>query len=231
MNGAIPNTTFQVTILFYFADPTCTTAPGAIPTATLTTNGSGNGNARFTFPAGPPSTLPTSGIRWTFSTPAGVAYTTTCAPLVLDSTGRRAAFRREAALPACYDSCVTPLVASMSTLVGPVPEMDDTGTVAGQAVLPWLQDLDGFRGMMILTDEAQDKARVLTFWESHDAAERSLTTRHTFRTAWPRPSAWRSSRPRATSSRPSSSSTAPRSAGRAGPEPMRVRCYTPRAAA
>ena len=84
LNGAIPNTTFQVTILFYFADPTCTTAPGAIPTATLTTNGSGNGNARFTFPAGPPSTLPTSGIRWEFSTPAGVAYTTTCAPLVID---------------------------------------------------------------------------------------------------------------------------------------------------
>jgi hypothetical protein len=84
LNGAIPNTTFQVTILFYFADPTCTTAPGAIPTATLTTNGSGNGNARFTFPAGPPSTLPTSGIRWEFSTPAGVAYATDCAPLDLD---------------------------------------------------------------------------------------------------------------------------------------------------
>ena len=61
---------------------------------------------------------------------------------------------------------MTQLVASMSTLVGPVPEMDDTGTVAGQAVLPWLEDLDGFRGMMILTDEAQEKARVLTFWES-----------------------------------------------------------------
>ena len=76
---------------------------------------------------------------------------------------------------------MTQLVASMSTLVGPVPEMDDNGTVAGQAVLPWLQELDGFRGMMILTDEAQDKARVLTFWESPDAAERSLTTRHALR--------------------------------------------------
>jgi len=76
---------------------------------------------------------------------------------------------------------MTQLVASMSTLVGPVPEMDDTGTVAGQAVLPWLQELDGFRGMMILTDESQEKARVLTFWESRDHAERSLTTRHQLR--------------------------------------------------
>jgi heme-degrading monooxygenase HmoA len=73
------------------------------------------------------------------------------------------------------------LVASMSTLIGPVPEMDDTGTVAGEAVLPWLQEMDGFRGMMILTDESQEKARVLTFWESRDHAERSLTTRHQLR--------------------------------------------------
>lgn len=84
LNGALPNTTYQVTIQFYFADPTCTSAPGAIPTATLTTNGSGNGNAGAGFPAGPPSTLPTSGIRWEFSTPAGVAYATDCAPLELD---------------------------------------------------------------------------------------------------------------------------------------------------
>jgi len=84
LNGAIPNTTFQVSILFYVADPTCTSTPGTIPTSTLTTNASGNGNAHFNFPAGPPSTLPTSGIRWQFSTAAGVAYATDCAPLELD---------------------------------------------------------------------------------------------------------------------------------------------------
>jgi len=84
LNGALPNTTYQVTIQFYFGDPTCTSTPGAIPTATLTTNGAGNGNARAGFPAGPPSTLPTSGIRWELSTPAGVAYETDCAPLDID---------------------------------------------------------------------------------------------------------------------------------------------------
>jgi hypothetical protein len=84
LNGASPNTTYQVTILFYAVDPTCTSAPTPIPTATLTTNGAGNGTARFTFAAGPPSTLPTSGIRWQLSTAAGVAYETDCAPLDLD---------------------------------------------------------------------------------------------------------------------------------------------------
>ena len=76
---------------------------------------------------------------------------------------------------------MAPLVASMSTLDGPVPELDETGPVAGDAVLPWHQDLHGFGGMMILTDETQEKARVLTFWESRAAAERSLTTRHALR--------------------------------------------------
>jgi hypothetical protein len=84
LNGALPNTTYQVSILFYAGDPTCTSTPGVFPTATLTTNSAGNGTARFTFPAGPPSTLPTSGIRWQFSTSAGVAYETDCAPLDLD---------------------------------------------------------------------------------------------------------------------------------------------------
>jgi hypothetical protein len=55
LNGASPNTTYAVTINLYLGDPTCTTAPIAIPTATITTNGAGNGNGRFTFPAGPPS--------------------------------------------------------------------------------------------------------------------------------------------------------------------------------
>ena len=57
----------------------------------------------------------------------------------------------------------------MSTLVGPVPELDETGVVAGEAVLPWLRELEGFRGMMILTDETQEKARVVTFWGDRSA--------------------------------------------------------------
>ncbi|MFL5647197.1 MAG: hypothetical protein ACJ776_02265 [Chloroflexota bacterium] len=86
LNGASPNTTYAVTIHLYIGDPTCTTAPIAFPTATITTNGAGNGNGRFTFPAGPPSPLAgiTHGIMWELSTPAGVAYTTDCSPLTLD---------------------------------------------------------------------------------------------------------------------------------------------------
>src|SRR3712207_4297736 len=66
LSGARPNTTYQVQILLYLGSPTCSTAPLVFPTTTLTTNRVGNGNARFTFPAGPPSGLEgtTHGIRW-----------------------------------------------------------------------------------------------------------------------------------------------------------------------
>jgi hypothetical protein len=86
LNGASPGTTYQVSILFYALDPTCSTAPVTIPTTQLTTNGAGNGNARFTFPAGPPSPLAgrLNGIRWTIVGTDGTAYDTACAVLTLD---------------------------------------------------------------------------------------------------------------------------------------------------
>jgi hypothetical protein len=86
LNGASPNTTYQVAISLFLVDPTCSTAPIVLPTTQLTTNGAGNGNASFTFPAGPPSPLagPTHGILWKLTGPTGVAYETGCHPLVID---------------------------------------------------------------------------------------------------------------------------------------------------
>ena len=86
LSGARPDTTYAISILLYIADPTCSSAPLTIPTTQLTTNGSGNGNARFTFPAGPPTGLEgfVSGIVWVLTGPAGPAYETDCAPLTLD---------------------------------------------------------------------------------------------------------------------------------------------------
>ncbi|MGE5690500.1 MAG: hypothetical protein ACM33B_08080 [Pseudomonadota bacterium] len=86
LNGATPGTTYQVTILLYLGDPSCSSAPLMFPTATVETNGAGNGNADFTFPAGPPSGIEgiESGIRWQLSTASGVAYATHCAPLTID---------------------------------------------------------------------------------------------------------------------------------------------------
>jgi hypothetical protein len=87
LNGASPNTTYQVSIRLYLFDPTCSTLPVLIPTTTLTTNGAGNGKAGFTFLAGsipPPLVGSPHGIAWQLTTGSTVAYQTGCNVLTLD---------------------------------------------------------------------------------------------------------------------------------------------------
>jgi hypothetical protein len=86
LSGAAPNTIYQVTLLLFPFDPSCSAAPVAVPTAQLRTNGAGNGNANFFFR---PSDVPpeirnaTHGIRWTVAS-AGSAYETSCSAVTLD---------------------------------------------------------------------------------------------------------------------------------------------------
>jgi hypothetical protein len=86
LEGATPNTTYQVILLLYLFDPSCSTVPAAVPTAQLTTNGVGNGQADFVFR---PSDVPpeirnaTHGIRWTIIGPNS-SYETACSAVMLD---------------------------------------------------------------------------------------------------------------------------------------------------
>jgi len=87
LNGAEPGATYQVTIEIWPLDPSCSGAPAlTLPTSTLTTNAAGNGEASFTFPAGPPTGLEgtESGILWTVSLGGVVQYETGCNTLTLD---------------------------------------------------------------------------------------------------------------------------------------------------
>lgn len=49
LNGAAPNTTFQVVLMVFPGDPTCSTTPMSIPVATIQTNAAGNGVASHVF--------------------------------------------------------------------------------------------------------------------------------------------------------------------------------------
>jgi hypothetical protein len=86
LSGAVPSTTYQVTLLLYPFDPTCSAAPVPAPTTQVRTNRAGNGNADFVFA---PSDVPaeirnaTHGIRWTV-TSANSAYETACSAVTLD---------------------------------------------------------------------------------------------------------------------------------------------------
>jgi hypothetical protein len=86
LNGAEPNTTYQVT-LFIFSETTCD--PGSliaeIPTAQLETNRSGNGVADFFIGPDAIGNLhgSTVGVSWTV-TSATSSYETSCTTVTLD---------------------------------------------------------------------------------------------------------------------------------------------------
>ncbi|HEY7261201.1 MAG TPA: hypothetical protein VH589_06920 [Trebonia sp.] len=79
LNGASANTTYQVVIQFYSGVTDCTGAAGAIPTASFTTNASGNGNADWVFPGGPQTPITQNSAIWQLVGPGNVvAYQTDC---------------------------------------------------------------------------------------------------------------------------------------------------------
>jgi hypothetical protein len=87
LNGAQPSTSYQVVLLIFPFSTSCAGSPAVIPTALLTTNGSGNGKAQAFFrPADVPPALRggTHGLIWQLSTGGSVVYETSCSPVTLD---------------------------------------------------------------------------------------------------------------------------------------------------
>jgi hypothetical protein len=85
--GAVPNATYQITLLVFPGDLACSGTGTPIPTAELATNAAGNGEARARFsPADVPVDLlgTTVGIVWQVSLDGAVAYTTVCTQVTLD---------------------------------------------------------------------------------------------------------------------------------------------------
>jgi hypothetical protein len=85
LNGAQANTTYQVQLVV-FATQNCAGAPFLmLQTSQLTTNGAGNGNANFDFPAGPANNPPLQvGIVWQFLSNGVPVYMTGCVPVTID---------------------------------------------------------------------------------------------------------------------------------------------------
>jgi hypothetical protein len=54
----------------------------------------------------------------------------------------------------------------------------ETATIVGEEMLPWLQQIDGFRGFLLLSREGRTLG--LTFWESREVAERHRPARMEF---------------------------------------------------
>lgn len=57
----------------------------------------------------------------------------------------------------------------------------DVATIAGEEMLPWLRQVPGFEGLLMLSNEAEGITLVLSFWENREAADQHRVARMQFR--------------------------------------------------
>ena len=61
------------------------------------------------------------------------------------------------------------MFARMFTIEGRSEQVDEFGRAGEKNVLPALQRLDGFEGLLVLADRQNGKIQIATLWESEDA--------------------------------------------------------------
>ena len=65
------------------------------------------------------------------------------------------------------------MVAAMTLVTGPAPEMANIARMAHEAIEEWLKGYDGYRGVIVFTDQDGERARIITLWERPEDEERS----------------------------------------------------------
>jgi hypothetical protein len=73
------------------------------------------------------------------------------------------------------------VIAAVSIVRGAAEGMAEAGRLAADAVRSWLRDYDGFRGLVVMTDEDGEKARIITFWATPEAEQRARPGRGAMR--------------------------------------------------
>jgi hypothetical protein len=73
------------------------------------------------------------------------------------------------------------VVAAMSIVTGPAPGMADIARMAHEQIEEWLRGYDGYRGLIVLTDEEGQRARLITLWDSPEAEAQARRGRSAMR--------------------------------------------------
>jgi hypothetical protein len=69
----------------------------------------------------------------------------------------------------------------MATMSGPVSGLAELARMATESVELWLREYEGYRGLVVLTDEAAQRSRVITLWATPEAEERARRSRGSMR--------------------------------------------------
>ena len=67
--------------------------------------------------------------------------------------------------------------ASMTTTKGTAADMTAIAAMAGETMVEWLRDIEGFQGLLMLSNDETGTTHVISFWESKEVAERSRVAR------------------------------------------------------
>jgi heme-degrading monooxygenase HmoA len=71
--------------------------------------------------------------------------------------------------------------ASLTTVRGGGSDVSATAGMAAESMLAWLREFAGYRGLLVLGDPETGNARIVTFWDSLEAIERSDRSRREVR--------------------------------------------------
>jgi hypothetical protein len=72
------------------------------------------------------------------------------------------------------------VVARLTTYAGQVSPNLDGVRMYDESAIPWLQDAEGFRGLIVLVDRANERTLSLSFWENEDLERQSEEARRRF---------------------------------------------------
>ena len=67
--------------------------------------------------------------------------------------------------------------ASLTTTTGTAEDMVALATMAGETMVEWLRDVEGFEGLLMLSNEETGTTHVISFWTDEESAERSREAR------------------------------------------------------
>ncbi len=70
---------------------------------------------------------------------------------------------------------------TVTTTKGSPDQPVEVARIAGEEMLPWLREIDGFAGLLILSSEKEGRTIAVTFWESRELADEHLAARAEFR--------------------------------------------------
>jgi hypothetical protein len=65
------------------------------------------------------------------------------------------------------------MFANMTSVKTDRTDLDGDARMAADALIPWVRQFEGYRGMIVLSNAESGTARFVTFWEDQDALERS----------------------------------------------------------